>query len=196
MSAKNTILDLITTNLASASNITATELRAVLTAMVNDTSMLYEVKELDVDNTFITTNFDSTGLGIDAFDGWAICNGQNGTKDRGGLVSLGYDATNYDTLGETGGSKDAVVVSHSHYTTVYGTETVGNGGSLFDGVDANRKEQSLSAKAQDQNSDAFDYELVTVSGTADSGKTSTSGVSGTNANLQPYLVTLFIQRIA
>lgn len=167
MSSKTTIQDLINTNLASSSDITASELRAVFNAFLNDSSILYEVKELDVNNAFITANFDGTGLGINSFEGWAICNGDNGTKDRGGRVSIAYDSVNYPTLGVVGGSEDAVVVEHSHTVANYAGNTL-----TSTRIDAST--------------------LIGIGGDT----TSTTGVSGVGKNMQPYLVTLFIQRIA
>jgi len=96
-----------------------------------------------------------------------------------------------------GGSKDAVVVSHTHYVAVSGSETNNNAGSLYDGSTSGRNEQGLSTRAFNQASDVFDYELVSVSGTQNAGKTSNAsgGVSGTDKNMQPYIVTLFIQKL-
>ena len=39
--------------------------------------------------------------------------GQNGTVSVDGLVDVGY-GTNYNVIGGFGGSKDAVVVAHTH----------------------------------------------------------------------------------
>ncbi|WP_323665228.1 hypothetical protein [Aliarcobacter butzleri] len=44
--------------------------------------------------------------------GWALCNGQNGTPDLRDKFIVGAGAS-YD-VDSTGGSKDAIVVSHSH----------------------------------------------------------------------------------
>ena len=106
-----------------------------------------------------------------------------------GRVMVGIDAgdTSFDTAGETGGSKDAVVVSHTHTTTVtdpghihttlgygYGNSgTYGNGGGV----------------AQTTNSTASATTGVSVSVDA-------AGTSGTNANLQPYVVVYMWKRTA
>lgn len=47
-----------------------------------------------------TTAFDTTGLGINAMQGWAICNGLNGTPDMRGMVPFG--ATNVPDSGAPG----------------------------------------------------------------------------------------------
>lgn len=131
----------------------------------NSNAFQFEVRDLWVNQTYIDTNFDSTGLGRLIMEGWAICNGQNGTPPMDGLVSIGYGA-NYSVIGAFGGSKDAVVVSHTHNVIVRG----GGSGSGF----------------------------VTFNDGTGTGKTYTSestGVSGTNRNMQPYIVLLKIMKL-
>jgi hypothetical protein len=106
-----------------------------------------------------------------------------------GRVVVGLDAgdTVFDTAGETGGSKDAIVVSHTHTATVtdpghtHGINTgTSNGGQTFVG------------RYSSQTSD-----LTTVSATTGiSVANSTTGSSGTNANLQPYVVAYVWKRTA
>ena len=90
---------------------------------------------------------------------------------------MNIGAGNLYGLGSTGGSKDAIVVSHTHTATVTDpghlhTGTVGAGASSTPG------------------GAAATVPLYAVSmGTATTGITvanSTTGVSGTNANLPPY----------
>lgn len=78
------------------------------------------------DFTLIASQFDGTGLGIGLFEGFAICNGQNGTPNMGGRVAVGYDNTDadYDTVGKVGGVKTVTltgaqsgVAAHSHSIT-------------------------------------------------------------------------------
>jgi len=106
-----------------------------------------------------------------------------------GRVMVGIDAgdTSFDTAGETGGSKDAIVVSHTHTASVtdpghihttlgygYGNSgTYGNGGGV----------------AQTSNSTASATTGVTVS-------VNSTGSSATNANLQPYVVVYMWKRTA
>lgn len=209
----NDVLSLITGNLADVSNITASDHRAVEQALLDFAESQWltgDIKEIDCDDAYITANFTGTGLGINERAGWAICNGQNGTRNRTGRVSVAYGAspggsgaTAYTAMGTTGsptygGSKDAVVVSHEHYTVKYGSVTGNNNSSLYDAPAGNvaaNKERPLTSAAYDANSDAYDYELTTSIGTADGGKTSTSGVTGTDKNMPPYIVTLFIQKL-
>ena len=129
-----------------------------------------DVKEVDCTNAYISANFDATGLGKNERIGWAICNGNNGTRNRNGRTSIAY-GTSYGNMGDTGGSKNSVVVSHSHTYTQYdlGQEVSSNG----DGIRGLNKNNSQAG--------AF--------------TTSTSGESGVGKNLQPYIVSLFIQKL-
>lgn len=80
-----------------------------------------DIIEIDVDSTTLANNFDSTGLGINLRKGWAICNGNNGTRDRGGLFPVGYksDKYPYNRLGFTGGAETVTLTEpqmpiHNH----------------------------------------------------------------------------------
>lgn len=124
----------------------------------------YEEKTLHVNTQYIIDNFDGTGLGINLMVGWAICNGANSTPNLQGRVSIGYGGI-YNVIGQTGGSKDAVVIAHSHTYTYEDTRGTGIAG------------------AEDGTSG-----IVT-------GTTSTVGESGTDKNMQPYIVALKIYKL-
>ena len=71
-------------------------------------------------------NFDGSGLGYvnGPTDGYALCNGQNGTPDLRGKFIVGYDSndTDYNALGKTGGEKvhtltKAEIPNHLHTIT-------------------------------------------------------------------------------
>lgn len=148
---------------------TALKVRNVLNAIADGTAQTGDIKEIDVSNAYLNANFDITGLGINERLGWAICNGQNGTRDRGGRVSMGYDVTNYPTLGAIGGSKDAVVVAHTH--TVNGIRQYNNTFGINGFYD--RSNTAASAGIS----------------------TESTGVLGTDKNLQPYIITLYIMKL-
>jgi len=107
-----------------------------------------------------------------------------------GRVMVGLDAGNaaFDTVEETGGSADAVVVSHTHTATVTDpghTHTIqtiinlaggGDGPNVLGGGGPNATTNSA------------------VTGISVSN--STTGSSGTNANLQPYIVVRMWKRTA
>lgn len=134
-----------------------------------------DIKEVDCDNAYIAANFDGTGLGINERVGWAICNGNNGTKDRNGRVGLAYGSS-YPTAGLIGGSKDAVIVAHKHDSIVFNT-----------GLKAVNDTGTGTAIAG--------VELASSGGSGNVDETGTTGVSGVNKNLQPYIVSLFIQKL-
>jgi hypothetical protein len=107
-----------------------------------------------------------------------------------GRVVVGLDSgdTAFDTVGETGGSKDAIVVSHTHtatstdsgHTHQYKTYGLGNNG--------------LTGNAN-TNSD-WGY-AASGSGTANITTTiASAGSSATNANLPPYVVAYVWKRTA
>lgn len=141
---------------------------------LNSNAFQYEIKMLSVTNQYVLDNFDSTGLGKNLCLGWAICNGNNGTDNDDGRMYMAYGTTN-NVLKQTGGSKDAVVVEHTHSTRISNTTgsntntmTATNGGSNG-GTTANNGSG-----------------IVSVSNT---------GVSGINKNLPPFRVILAIQKL-
>jgi hypothetical protein len=124
-----------------------------------------DTKEVVCDSTYLATNFDGSGLGRLERTGWAIMNGNNGTPNDNGKVVIAYGA-DYTTLGATGGSKDAVIVAHTH-TLGGGVRTVAGAVGFGDGAG---NMGSINA-------------------------TDSSGVSGIDKNMQPYVVRLRIMKI-
>jgi len=129
----------------------------------------YEVIEMDVTTQYITDNFDSTGLGINLCEGFAICNGNNGTKNRDGRTGIAY-GTNYSFVGFVGGEATHTLTipelpSHTHDFISY-IQSGSNSGS---------------------GGEAAGY-FSTIP-TAPTG----SGVS--HNNMQPYIVTLMIMKL-
>lgn len=126
--------------------------------------------------------------------GWLLCDGTNSTPDLRDRFIIGARQDDSGTaktnvtgsLTVSGGSKDAVNVSHSHTasvtdpghnhsTTVYGT----NAGSSF--AEADRATGTGSRTASTETTG------ITVG-------ISTEGSSGTNANLPPYYALAFIMK--
>ena len=109
-----------------------------------------------------------------------------------GRVMVGLDASDalFDTAEETGGSKDAVVVSHTHTATV----TDPGHAHTFSGTLAKTDTVSgggITIKTREDG--------TTTTATATTGITvanSTTGVSGTNANVQPFIVVRMWKRTA
>jgi hypothetical protein len=116
--------------------------------------------------------------------GYVLCNGSNGTPDLRDRFVVGAGSTY--AVNATGGSADAVVVSHTHAATVtdpghnhtytdYPSAIVragGGGGTPFTATTTNTSTAVTG---------------ITVSN-------ATAGVSGTNANLPPYYALCYIMK--
>jgi len=123
----------------------------------------------------------------------AAYGGTTWTRFGAGKVLVGYDSgdSSFNVVEGTGGSKDAIVVSHSHTASTTSTDSGhqhsvntytklegGTGGTSFwDGVTGTT---TGTASAN-----------ITSSTTVDS-----AGSSGTNANLQPYVTVYMWKRTA
>jgi len=117
--------------------------------------------------------------------GWHLCDGTNSTPDLRGMFVVGAGGTY--AVGATGGSADAVVVSHTHGITDPGhqhpyTQTTGS-----------------TSNQSGSSTPCLSYPSTT-SELTDSAVTNitinTAGVSGTNANLPPYHALCYIMRVA
>jgi hypothetical protein len=124
---------------------------------------------------------------------WALCNGANGTPDLRNKFIIGANADNAGVANtnitgsntQTGGTKDAIVVSHSHGITDNGH--VHTAQSYF--YDSGGVRSSFRA------SGAQFAQGVPSTNSATTGITINSeGSSGTNANLPPYYALAYIMR--
>jgi hypothetical protein len=105
------------------------------------------------------------------------------------MVGLNGSDTLFDALEETGGSADAVVVSHTHTTTVtdpghthsIGQAIIQSGGGALVGYPF---------------SNASSPTTIVPNTTGISVTANSTGVSGTNANLQPYITVAMWKRTA
>ena len=122
--------------------------------------------------------------------GWALCNGSNGTPDLRNRFVVGAGSTY--AVDATGGSADAIVVSHTHTASVTDpghTHTV----PMRSGVGGEGSESHTLTKT---NSTA-NYNETTASATTGISVTNAStGSSGTNANLPPYYALAYIMKTA
>ena len=130
--------------------------------------------------------------------GWLLCNGSSGTPDLRNRFVIGAfsddsgtaKTTVTGTSTQTGGSKDAIVVSHTHTAT----STVTDPGHLHN--------VSILAQSQGGNgsySANFSNPANVQTATATTGITvattnASTGSSGTNANLVPYFALAFIMK--
>lgn len=158
------------------------------TSTIANSLFQFQVIELDVDNAYIAANFDGTGLGINLMAGLAMCNGNNGTKNRGGRVGVAYGGAPYNVMGNLNGSANAVLVAHEHHVLIEG-ETAVNMPVPFSTT------QSLIR--QSNNDGEFKYSLNPgIEGVIpDRGLTSTAGTNAAGANMQPYIISLFVQKL-
>lgn len=158
--------DLITSTLQDDTPNSAAEMRSLLNTIVDGISNTVVIRE--VSNAYLAANFDPTGLGINLELGYAICNGNNGTRDWRGRVPMQYSTT-YPTLGATGGSATHTLTineipSHSHGATRAASDVDGNSFSLGNG-------------------------------TLGSITTDSAGGGQSHNNMQPYIVTLVLMKL-
>ncbi len=207
---KQQIIDKINNYLQTSGNITAAEHKEIELLLVDAIygAQIGDIKEIAANDAYIISNFQTgssnneegkglasgvttpNGISTGERYGWAICNGKNGTINKKGKVAIGYDPSLYP-LGSvagnnTGGSKNAVLIGHEHDSIVYnngqkGVNQLGTGTSIYGwaigGGNATEKTNKTSKN-----------------GISDTGVIS-NNETGTDKNMQPYIVTLFIQRI-
>jgi hypothetical protein len=121
--------------------------------------------------------------------GWYLCDGANGTPDLRNKFVVGAGSTY--SVAATGGSTDAIVVSHTHTAT--STSTVTDPGHLHSNV------FSFSAGGtfgvSNNNSSSGNTNSATTGITVATSTTNAStGTSGTNANLPPYYALAYIMK--
>lgn len=114
--------------------------------------------------------------------GWLLCNGASGTPDLRNRFIVGAGSTY--AVAATGGSTDAVVVSHTHTATVTDpghnhSYTAPSGIQLLNGGGQLAVYTTVAATTGSKTTG------ITVANTA-------AGVSGTNANLPPYYALAYI----
>jgi hypothetical protein len=111
-----------------------------------------------------------------------------------GRVPVGFNAADplFDTAEETGGSKDAIVVSHTHTAT--STVTDPGHGHVYNSIAVFGGAQTLAGGGtgiggpQTTNSATTGITVATTNASA--------GSSGTNANLQPYITVYMWKRVS
>jgi len=124
--------------------------------------------------------------------GWFLCNGLNGTPDLRDRFVVGAGSS-YSVAG-TGGSKDAIVVSHTHTATTTATDS---GHSHSTALYYRPHSASGAAQSYAQNTTGFGGQISTNSGVANITASTTvnnTGSSGTDANLPPYYALAFIMK--
>ena len=120
--------------------------------------------------------------------GWVLCNGSNGTPDLRDRFIVGAGSTY--AVDATGGSADAVVVSHTHTATSVVTDP-GHVHNYL--LRASAGNDPFPPKDSDGNS-SFNQTESAVTGITVATTNQSTGVSGTNANLPPYYALCYIQK--
>ena len=140
--------------------------------------------------------------------GWYLCDGNNSTPNLSGKFVVGYSASDGDfDVNDTGGSKDAVLVSHTHnlQNHVHGfSASTNNAGAHTHSFSAHFSQTSL----DNDEGNATIYPNLSSSTTGSAGghahtvsgntgtpapnTTDTLGESATDKNLPPYYALTFI----
>jgi hypothetical protein len=111
-----------------------------------------------------------------------------------GRVLVGFNAADplFDTAEETGGSKDAIVVSHTH------TGSTASAGTHSHSIQAVGviTESGSSGLIRFNDNDAIGYSTASAGAHTHDVTINSTGSSGTNANLQPYITVYMWKRTA
>jgi hypothetical protein len=116
--------------------------------------------------------------------GWALCNGSNGTPDlRDRFVVAAGSAY---SVAQTGGTADAIVVTHTHSITDPGHT---HSGTYFDGApQPSGAGPTVTSPTQFTASVSIPTALTGITAT------NSSGTSGTGANIPPYYALAYIMK--
>ena len=120
--------------------------------------------------------------------GWLLCDGANSTPDLRNRFVVGAGSTY--AVGATGGSADAIVVSHTHTATSTVTDP-SHSHSVYGGTNVGTiNDRSTNSGGTD--SPGITYPATT--GITVSTSVASTGSSGTNANLPPYYALCYIMK--
>jgi len=130
--------------------------------------------------------------------GWYLCDGNNSTPDLRNRFVVG--ATDTYAVNATGGSADAIVVSHSHTSGTLTTNSTGNhrhaegGYSEYGSTDVAATPASPRPTSTSGGGNRYYTEYAGTHSHTISGSTASTGSSGTNANLPPYYALCYIMK--
>lgn len=133
--------------------------------------------------------------------GWVLCNGSNGTPDLRNRFVIGAHSDSagiaYSTVTgsntQTGGTKDAINVSHTHTATTTATDSGHSHTSFSNGAPNGAGAGIALTSSAGGNTPGHAVQSSTANITA-STSISTEGSSGTNQNLPPYYALAFIMK--
>lgn len=176
----------VTSNASIGGNVSVT---GTTTLGGNPTSNLHAATKQYVDTSFPSGGIIIwSGSAAAIPSGWYLCDGTNSTPDLRDRFVVGA-GTSY-SVGSTGGSKDAVVVSHTHTASVSDPGHRHTWGYGFEGDDSG----SGGSYREFTYRPGSDTTAIQISTTGISVSNSTEGVSGTNANLPPYYALCYIMK--
>lgn len=126
--------------------------------------------------------------------GYLLCDGTNGTPDLRDRFIIG--AGNNYSVNQTGGSADAIVVSHTHTATSTSVVTDPGHAHQFKGGTYNSAQGSGPNSIANTTNSLSDTTATATTGitVATSTTNATSGTSGTGANIPPYFALAYIMK--
>jgi len=116
--------------------------------------------------------------------GFVLCDGSNGTPDLRNSFVLG--AGNTYTVGQTGGSTDAIVVSHTHTASV---TDPGHNHTYIKPQAGTSYYSNINGSSPGAVSASTDNAVTGITVT-----NASAGASGTNANMPPYYALAYIMK--
>jgi microcystin-dependent protein len=125
-------------------------------------------------------------------DGWAICDGTNDTPDLRNKFIVGAGST-YN-IGATGGSANAVLVSHTHTATTTVTDPGHTHKTNFNNLNGKDFDYFNQGAGYISNIDSGTLTGSNTTGITVATSLSTEGASATNANLPPYYALAYIMK--
>lgn len=124
--------------------------------------------------------------------GWALCNGSNGTPDLRDRFVVGAGSTY--AVAATGGSANAIVVSHTH-TFSGTTANAGSHSHTYTTPTTTSEERGDGANVVWAGTTSGSTAAAGDHNHTYSGTTASTGSSGTNANLPPYYALAYIMKL-
>lgn len=152
----------------------------------------------------VATYFDGTGKGINGLQGWALCNGVNGTPNLRGQFIVGLDErtisgaggadTDFDALGDNGGEKTHTLTKGELPKHAHGLATDIKLDASFDGTGTHRTHMALNDPGNSGTATGGYFGPANYHPSEDG---SVDGLNGdAHNNLPPFYTLAYIKRIA
>jgi microcystin-dependent protein len=210
MESYSSVISTIEIKLQDSTLITAERHRDVEYAILNfarDQWLTGDIKEIDCNNEYIELNFETSGTYVGKGivggerEGWAICNGNNGTKNRTGRVSVGWGTTATDD-NNTSIAQPNMTIGGSPVTFGEKTHVLSIGEMPTHSHDSQFREDSstsgdFAVMVYTAGNDEGRWSPVQPGGNTATGsfRVRESGSGNAHNNAQPSIVTLFIQKL-